>query len=114
MSATGSLPWEITQDKVESAVRKIVEVSQPRKVILFGSCARNDLHLNSDVDFLLITGDEVKNPRKESSRIRRALRGISMPMDIIVVPESKWVRLKDCPGLIYREAARTGRVVYEA
>jgi hypothetical protein len=37
-----------------------------------------------------------------------------MPMDILVVPQSRWERLKDVPGLIYRETARQGRIVYES
>jgi predicted nucleotidyltransferase len=106
--------WEITPDKVESAIQKIIEVGQPRKIILFGSYLRNKTHADSDVDFLVITGDDIGNPRKESVRIRRALRGISMPMDIIVVPESIWIQHKDKPGMIYREASREGRIVYES
>lgn len=114
MEATRHRPWEITPDKVESAIRKIVEVGRPRKIIVFGSYSRNDIHIHSDIDFLVVTSDEVKNPRKESIRIRRALRGISMPMDIIVVPESMWLQLRDIPGMIYREAERQGRTVYES
>ena len=105
--------WEITPDKVESAIQKIIEVGRPRKIILFGSYVRNKTHTHSDVDFLIVAGDDIENPRKESARIRRALRGISMPMDIIVVPEKAWVRLKDQPGMIYREAEQQGRIVYE-
>jgi hypothetical protein len=37
-----------------------------------------------------------------------------MPMDILVVSESKLTALADAPGLIYREALRTGKVVYES
>ena len=36
----------------------------PRKIILFGSYIRGDMHLNSDLDILIVTGDEIKNPRK--------------------------------------------------
>ncbi|PIP07802.1 MAG: DNA polymerase subunit beta [Syntrophobacterales bacterium CG_4_8_14_3_um_filter_49_14] len=104
----------MTPEKVESAIRRIIEVSRPRKLILFGSYVRNTSSTNSDIDFLLITGDDVENPRKESVRIRRALRGISMPMDILVVPQSRWEQLKDHPGMIYREAFMKGKVVYES
>jgi len=106
--------WKINPEKVQTAIEKIVEVGRPKKIILFGSYVRGDLHANSDVDFLIIAGDEVGNPRKESVRIRRALRGISMPMDIIVIPESVWLQHLDHPAMIYREAMRNGRVVYEA
>ncbi len=95
-------------------VRKIVQVSRPARIILFGSYVRGRMDRNSDLDVLVVSDDTVKNPRKEAVRIRRALRGIFMPMDILVVPESRWEALKDRPGLIYREAARTGVVAYES
>jgi predicted nucleotidyltransferase len=106
--------WEVNPAKVEAAVRKIIEVSRPVKLILFGSYIRRKTNVNSDLDVLVIARDGIGDPRKESVRIRRALRGISMPMDILVVPQSKWDELKDVRGLIYNEALRNGRVAYEA
>lgn len=90
--------WEVTAEKVEKAVQKIIEISHPVKLILFGSYVRGETNLNSDLDILVITSDEIDNPRQESVRIRRALRGISMPMDILVVPKSRWEQVKDVPG----------------
>ena len=106
--------WAITPEKVKSAIQKIVEVSRPRKIILFGSYAPGETHPNSDLDLLIVTGDEVENPRKESVRIRRALKGIVMSMDMLVVPEKNLEELANSPGLIYREALKNGRVVYES
>lgn len=106
--------WEITSEKVQNAIKRIVEVSRPRKLILFGSYVRGNMNLNSDLDILVVTGDDIENPRKESVRIRRALKGIVMSMDILVVPESKLEELTNVPGLIYREAMRDGEVVYES
>ena len=105
--------WAITPEKVQTAIKKIIEVSRPRKLILFGSYVSGNMHLNSDLDILVVTGDEIESPRKESVRIRRALKGIMMSMDIVVVPESKLQELVNVPGLIYREAMRDGKVVYE-
>src|SRR3990172_2627788 len=106
--------WAITPEKVETAIKKIIEVSQPRKLILFGSYVRGNIHINSDLDVLVVTGEEIENPRKESVRIRRALRGIGMSMDILVIAESKLEELASMPGLIYREAIKHGKVVYES
>lgn len=114
MKASIHLSWEITEEKVESAIRKIIEVGRPRRIIVFGTYVKNAHGRNSDVDFLVIVGDEVGNPRRESVRIREALGEILMPMDILVVPFSKWQKMKDFPGLIYREALKTGEVVYES
>ena len=108
-----SVSWAITPEKIEAAVKRIVSVAQPRKVILFGSVVAGKPDIHSDVDILVVTKDEVKNCRQESMRIRRALRGIAMPMDILVIPEKRLQALADQPGLVYQEAVRHGRVVYE-
>lgn len=114
MEAQRRYDWTRTREKVELAVQRLIEVGRPLKIILFGSYVRGETGPNSDLDVLVITRDDVDNPRKESVRLRRALRGISMPMDILVVPQASWEQLKDRPGLIYREAWRTGKVVYES
>jgi predicted nucleotidyltransferase len=114
MNALRACGWEVTPAKVEEAVRRIIQLSRPLKVILFGSYTRGDTGVNSDLDILVVTQDSAVDSRKESVRIRRALRGIGMPMDIVVVPEDKWEQLKDRCGLIYREAASKGIVVYES
>lgn len=72
------------------------------------------MHVSSDLDILVITGNEIKNTRKESVRIRRALKGIIMSMDILVVQEGKLEELVNTPGLIYKEAIRNGEIVYES
>lgn len=94
-------------------MKRIVSVAHPRKVILFGSAMDGEAGVNSDLDVLVVVGDETENLRQESVRIRRALGSILMPMDILVVAEG-WLRESaDQPGLIYREALRTGKLVYE-
>ena len=70
--------------------------------------------MSSDLDILVITGDDIKNTRRESIHIRSALKGIIMAMDILVVQESKLEELANAPGLIYREALKCGKVVYES
>ncbi|MEW5946977.1 MAG: nucleotidyltransferase domain-containing protein [bacterium] len=106
--------WEITPEKVEEVIRRIVENGRPLKIILFGSYINGRIDRDSDLDILIVGRNEIRSARKESVRIRRFLRGISMPMDIIVVPETEWERLKEQPGLIYREAMINGKVVHES
>jgi predicted nucleotidyltransferase len=107
------LLWEITEEKVQSAVRRIVEVSNPVSVVLFGSYTREQVGPNSDVDILVVVEDCVENCRQESVRIRKALKGISMPMDIIVVRRRDLKKFSDAPGMIYASALKEGKVVYE-
>ncbi len=42
------------------------------------------------------------------------MRGIGLPMDILVIPERELAELKDEPGLIYREALKNGKGIYES
>lgn len=109
-----NVSWAVTPEKIQAVIQRIVGIEQPRKIILFGSAARGEANVNSDADFLIVTRDEVASPRRESVRIRRALCGFSMPMDILVISEKRLKELASQPGLIYREALRTGKVVYEA
>jgi len=106
--------WTITPEKIDAAIKRIVSVAHPRKVILFGSVVAGKPDTHSDVDILVVTREEVESSRQESVRIRRALRGITMPMDILVIPEKRLQELADQPGLVYQEAVRHGQIVYEA
>lgn len=109
-----SVAWAVTPEKIDAAVKRIVEVARPRKVILFGSALRGEAGIPSDLDVLVVIDEEDRDPLKESVRIDKALHGILMPVDILVVSVRNLAELADKPGLIYREIIRTGRVVYEA
>jgi predicted nucleotidyltransferase len=105
--------WTPSESKVAEALNRLVEAARPRKVFLFGSYVRNEAGPDSDLDILVVAPDEVTDPRKESVRLRRVLRGIHMPVDIVVVPESVFNTHRNTPGLIYREVEQTGRLVYD-
>ena len=108
-----SKAWTITPEKIQAAVARVVKVAHPRRVILFGSSARGK-HSPHDVDLLVVSRRELKSRRRESIRIRRALRGITMPIDVLVVSQRQLRQLADQPGLVYREALQGGKIVYEA
>lgn len=113
MSVALDVPWAVTPEKVDAVVRRLVKAACPRKIILFGSYVRGETGRDSDLDVLVVTGNDVTNPRAESIRLRDCVEDIDMPMDILVVPEDKFNELRHAPGLIYREACEHGRIVYE-
>lgn len=108
------LSWAVTPAKVRKAVRLLIKVGRPNKIILFGSYITGHMNSHSDLDMLVVTQGSVRNPRQESARLRRRLGDIVMPMDILVVPESRLNALKERRDLVYREALTTGRIFYEA
>lgn len=92
--------------------RRIVQASDPDKIIMFGSYARGNFNVNSDLDLLVI----VPTPRplrQESIRIRRVLRGLLVPVDIVVATTEQIQRLGRLNGLIYKTALTEGKVLYE-
>jgi uncharacterized protein len=98
-----ALLTEITQ--------RIVAISDPQQIILFGSQARGDAGPDSDLD-LLVVKEEVESPRAEAARIYRALAGLRIPVDIIVARSDYVRRHRDVVGTIVRPALREGKVLY--
>ena len=44
----------LDRQTLDDIIRRVVEIAQPEKIILFGSAARGDMGPNSDVDLLII------------------------------------------------------------
>ena len=114
MTTAAEPPWQITPEKVQAVVKRLIQIGRPKKIILFGSYVRGDATRDSDLDVLVVADDELESPRRESVRLRSSVSDINMPMDIMVVPYSRFEALREKLGLIYREADRRGKVVYES
>ncbi len=98
---------------LDEIVRRILEVSSPERIILFGSAARGGMTNDSDID-LLIVEPEIPNRREEYLRIRRALKGIEYPFDIILITSQWFKESKDTIGGIAYPAHKQGRILYAA
>jgi len=99
-------------DQIPEITRRIVQTSNPEKIILFGSYARGNFGVDSDLDLLIIVPG-AKHLRQESIRVRRALRGLLVPVDIVVATPEQITRLGNMAGLVYQAALSEGRVLYE-
>jgi predicted nucleotidyltransferase len=95
------------------AVNRLVAVAQPLKVILFGSHARGDADDHSDVDLLVIEVT-VSDRHEEMVRLNRALKGLLMPVDLLVVSEQEFEIRSSTPGTVEHAARREGHVLYAA
>jgi predicted nucleotidyltransferase len=103
----------IPEAVVAEAGRRLLEAAPEARVILFGSAARGELTQDSDLDFLVIERD-VKDRHAEQVRLRRALRPLRIPVDVIVVSETyaeEWGRAK---GSVVHAALTEGRMVHAA
>ncbi|MDE0183927.1 MAG: nucleotidyltransferase domain-containing protein [Candidatus Poribacteria bacterium] len=53
---------ELDQRTLDEIIRRVVEVAQPERIILFGSAVRSTMTPNSDVDLLIVKeGGDAKN-----------------------------------------------------
>ena len=75
--------WENVVDEI---TRRIVAVAHPQRILLFGSVARDQSNLDSDLDMLVIVGGPVHR-RALAQEIYRNLLGILTPVDIVVATE---------------------------
>ena len=102
----------IAQKTLDDIIRRIVEVAQPGKIILFGSAARGEMGPNSDVDLLIIK--KGADALDLMAQIYRNLHGVGAAVDAIVVTPGDVERFKDSHALVIKPALREGKVVYEA
>ena len=92
-------------------VKRIVKKFHPEKIILFGSHARGAAGPDSDVDLLVVmpVQGSVVDKRLE---IHAALRGIPVPLDVVVTSPNDFAWRTDVVGTIEWPAAREGKVLY--
>ena len=81
------------------------------QILLFGSYARGQANEASDLDFLVIEAT-VENRAKEMVRLRRALRPLRLPVDVLVYSRSEVTQWGQQPGTALYWALREGRVVH--
>lgn len=97
---------------LEEIIRRVVEVAQPERIILFGSAAKGEMTRNSDVDLLIVR--DGADALELMAQIYRRLRGVGVPVDAIVVSSEDVARYRDSHALVIKAALREGRTVYES
>ncbi len=102
---------QVDQAVLDEIVRRIVEVAQPERIILFGSAARGEMGPNSDVDLLVIKSG-VTHRGELAGDIYMNLIGVGQPVDVIVVTPEDVERYRDSIGLVIKPAMKEGRVIY--
>jgi predicted nucleotidyltransferase len=94
-------------------VEILVEAAHPTKIILFGSHARSERQMDSDVD-LVVVEREVPSRYEEMVRLTRALTPLRMPIDVLVYSEADVAEKGEWLGTALRSAMLEGEVLYAA
>ena len=96
------------------AVDRIVSQFQPVRVILFGSRARGDSRVDSDIDLLVVLAELPADPWAVTAAMRRAIGAIGIGKDILLTDLARVAARSHLPGTIEELAAREGVVLHEA
>lgn len=102
----------MNSSKLMLAVQALAQAApQAEQIVLFGSHARGDADEGSDFDFLVIE-PVVENRAREMVRLRRALRPLRVPVDILVYSREEVTLWGQQPGTALYWALKEGRVVH--
>ena len=95
-------------------------VTQPERIILFGSYAYAEPTINSDIDILVVTGDEIipasfSEKSKIYLRISKAISEIKkeFPVNLIVHTKPMHQKFIEIDSLFARELQSKGKILYE-
>lgn len=97
---------------INKAVNLIAQEIEPQSIILFGSYARNNATLESDLDLLVVV-DQANNKFKKIIEIRKLLRTLRLSADVVVVTQSELKEWGHIPGTVLYWALKEGKVIYE-
>ena len=103
----------VSEQTLKNVVKRLVDGFHPQRIILFGSQARRTGDKRSDVDILVISS--IKGSRREAMvAMDRALKGLGIARDIMVLTPEEFELDRQIPGTIARPAWLEGRVLYES
>jgi predicted nucleotidyltransferase len=98
---------------LQKMVDTIVNEVAPETIILFGSRARGDAGVDSDVDLIVVETEPFspqRSRRKETARLYMALRDLGVSKDILLYSRDEFEHWKTSLNHVVGRAHREGRV----
>lgn len=97
---------------VSEMTRRIRSVSDPEKIILFGSRARGTAHADSDFDILIIQNSDQPRYRRAAT-LYRILADLPVEVELVVYTPDEVNQWSRVPEAFITTALREGKVIYE-
>jgi predicted nucleotidyltransferase len=106
----------ITENDIASVAQAIVREVNPERVYLFGSRARGDAREGSDLDLLVVDGENFGPARSriaEMGRLYRLLMQFRIPTDILLYSADEFHEWSGSLNHVIGRCVREGRLLYE-
>lgn len=101
----------IDKPTIQAVARLIVERFDPEQVILFGSHARGQAGVHSDVDLLVVMRGEAEG---RGNPVRRAIaERFVLPVDVTIRSPEAMAQQRQDPYSLIHNALEEGEVLYE-
>mgnify|MGYP001616660491 CR=1 FL=1 len=97
---------------ISDIISRLVPLFKPFKIILFGSHAWGQPGTSSDLDLLVVIDRSVLSPSHRAAKAYLSLRGIKMPIEVIVSTRKELERFGKVRGSLTRKILEKGRVLY--
>ncbi|NOH01278.1 MAG: nucleotidyltransferase domain-containing protein [Chloroflexi bacterium] len=93
-------------------VKRLVDEFNPETIYLFGSYAWGRPKDESDVDLLVIVKTSRQKPIQRAARAQRSLRGIKVPVDVLVKTHREFQRYVSVKASLEAQIMREGKLLY--
>jgi predicted nucleotidyltransferase len=93
-------------------VQRLAAEFDPEQIILFGSHAWGTPTEDSDLDLLVIVSQSDERPTRRAMLAHRCLRGLLVPMDVLVKTREEMDRFGQVPASFEAEILQRGKVLY--
>lgn len=103
----------VTDEKVDQAVKSLVETYDPIYIYTFGSYAKGQIDEDSDFDVMAVVDEYDDKPWKMMARGHQGMRKILMPIDFLLYDRAKFESCKSDQTSFCHKILRTGRLLYE-
>lgn len=102
----------LSRSTTEEIAGRLVSEFEPEQILLFGSHAWGVPDDDSDADLLVIVSESNQSPTERAARAYRCLRGIMIPLDILVKTRAEVERFRNVRASLVKRILEEGKVLY--
>lgn len=98
---------------IPEIVRRLLFEEDIKRLILFGSTVQGTINKDSDLDLIVIK-NSLTSKYQEMIRLRRMLKGLGIPIDLLVISSTEFDEKIKSTSNIYSWANKSGKIIYDS